>query len=424
MSADARLHLDTSRDLSGADDRYGYVIVASGFVSMCVMWTAFYTFGIFFKPVLNEFGWTRAVTAGAFSLCSVIQGLLAIAMGGLTDRFGPRVVMTLCGRFLAAGYLLMSQLSSLWQLYLFFSVILGIGMGGSFAPLLTLTARWFVKSRGMMTGLVVSGTGVGALVGPPLAGILISHYGWRASYAALGAVVLVVMVFCAQLLKSAPGQIRRGGPDKDGQEAEQAMRQEGVAFRDAIRSGKFWKVFAMIFCLGFCIFAIMVHIAAHVTDLGFAQGTAANIMATIGAVCIAGRVLFGKALDRIGSQRGFVIGFAVLGLSLFLVVLAGTLSMLYLFAVLFGFAFGACVTCESPLVADLFGLRSHGLLLGIVACGFTFGGGVGPFVTGYIFDLAGKYQAAFLLCGVVSCAGLLLARVLKQTGAVAGTTRD
>ena len=414
MSADTRLHLDTSRGLSGADDRYGYVIVASGFVSMCVMWTAFYSFGIFFKPVLNEFGWTRAITAGAFSLCSVIQGLLAIAMGGLTDRFGPRVVMTLCGLFLAAGYLLMSQLSSLWQLYLFFSVILGIGMGGSFAPLLTLTARWFVKSRGMMTGLVVSGTGVGALVGPPLAGILISHYGWRASYAALGAVVLVVMVFCAQLLKSAPGQIRRGGPGKDPQEEEQAMRQEGVAFRDAIRSGKFWKVFAMIFCLGFCIFAIMVHIAAHVTDLGFAQGTAANIMAIIGAVCIAGRVLFGKALDRIGSQRGFVIGFAVLGLSLFLVVLAGTLSMLYLFAVLFGFAFGACVTCESPLVADLFGLRSHGLLLGIAACGFTFGGGVGPFVTGYIFDHAGKYQAAFLLCGVVSCAGLLLARVLKQ----------
>ena len=414
MSADAPLLLNTSRGPSGEDDRYGYVIVASGFVSMCVMWTAFYSFGIFFKPVLNEFGWTRAITAGAFSLCSVIQGLLAIAMGGLTDRFGPRVVMTLCGLFLAAGYLLMSQLSSLWQLYLFYSVILGIGMGGSFAPLLTLTARWFVKSRGMMTGLVVSGTGVGALVGPPLAGILISHYGWRASYAVLGAVVLVVMVFCAQLLKSAPGQIGRGGPGKDPQEEGQSMRQEGVAFRDAIRSGKFWKVFAMIFCLGFCIFAIMVHIAPHVTDLGFAQGTAANIMAIIGAVCIAGRVLFGKALDRIGSQRGFVIGFAVLGLSLFLVVLAGTLSMLYLFAVLFGFAFGACVTCESPLVADLFGLRSHGILLGIAACGFTFGGGVGPFVTGYIFDHAGKYQAAFLLCGLVSCAGLLLARVLKQ----------
>jgi MFS family permease len=414
MSAKAHPHPDTSFGPSGGDDRYGYVIVATGFVLMSVMWMAFYTFGIFFKPVLKEFGWTRAATAGAFSLCSVIQGLLAIAMGGLTDRFGPRVVMTLCGAFLAAGYLLMSQLSSLWQLYLFYSVILGIGMGGSFAPLLTLTARWFVKSRGMMTGLVVSGTGVGALVGPPLAGILISRYGWRASYAAFGAVLLVVMVLCAQLLKSAPGHARGGGGGAARPGAGQAMHQEGVAFRDAIRSGKFWKVYAMVFCLGFCIFAIMVHIAPHVTDLGFAQATAANIIATIGAVCIAGRVLFGKALDRIGSQRGFVIGFVVLGVSLFLVVLVNTLSMLYLFAVLFGFAFGACVTCESPLVADLFGLRAHGLLLGIAAGGFTFGGGVGPFVMGYLFDLTGRYRAAFLLCGLVSCVGLLLARALKE----------
>jgi MFS family permease len=225
------------------------------------------------------------------------------------------------------------------------------------------------------------------------------------------------MVVGAQLLKSAPGHLRRGGGKKDGDEAGRSMHQEGVAFHDAIRSGRFWKVFAMVFCLGFCIFAIMVHIASHVTDLGFTQATAANIMATIGAVCIVGRVLFGKALDRIGSRRGFVIGFAILGLALFLVASAGTLSILYLFAILFGFAFGACVTCESPLVADLFGLRSHGLLLGIAACGFTFGGGVGPFVTGYIFDFAGKYQAAFLLCAIVSCTGLLLAWLLKQPGA-------
>ena len=143
------------------ESTYGYVIVTSAFLLMAVMWMAFYSFGIFFKPVLKEFGWTRAVTAGAFFLCSFIQGLLAIAMGALTDRFGPRLVMTLCGFLLAAGYVLMSQLSSLWQLYLFFSIILGIGMGGSFAPLMTLTARWFVRRRGMMTGIVASGTGLG-----------------------------------------------------------------------------------------------------------------------------------------------------------------------------------------------------------------------------------------------------------------------
>jgi MFS family permease len=414
MDAEMPMHPDKSCASSGIDDRYGYVIVSSAFVLMVVMWTAFYSFGIFFKPVVNEFGWTRAVTAGAFSLCSVIQGLLAIAMGGLTDRFGPRLVMTICGVFLAAGYLLMSHLNSLWQLYLFFSIILGIGMGGSFAPLMTLTARWFVRRRGMMTGIVVSGTGLGALAGPPVAEILITHYGWRMSYSVLGAVVLVVMLLCAQLLKSAPGHMRTVGSAKDWQEGDgREIHQVEVTFHDAIRSGKFWVVFAMIFFLGFCIFAIMVHFAPHVTDLGFPQATAANIMATMGAVCIAGRVVFGKILDKIGSRKGFVIGFATMGLSFFVIVWASTLSMLYLFAVLFGFAFGACVTCESPLVADLFGLRSHGLILGVIACGFTFGGGVGPFVAGHIFDVVGRYRAAFLLCALVSCVALVLARTLK-----------
>ena len=97
----------------GGESGYGYVIVSSAFLLMTVMWMGFYSFGIFFKPVLREFGWTRAVTAGAFSLCSLIQGLLAIAMGALTDRFEPRLVMTLCGFLLAAGYLLMSQINTL-----------------------------------------------------------------------------------------------------------------------------------------------------------------------------------------------------------------------------------------------------------------------------------------------------------------------
>lgn len=336
-------------------------------------------------------------------------------MGGFTDRFGPRVVMTLCGVLLAAGYLLMSQINSLWHLYLFFSIILGIGMGGSFAPLMTLTARWFVKRRGMMTGIVVSGAGVGALMGPPVAGILISRHGWRVSYVVLGVAVLVLMVLGAQLLKPAPGQMRKGGQSGDRQDDQgQAIHGEGFTFHGAVRSWKFWTVFTMIFCLGFCSFVIMVHIAAHVTDLGFTQGTAVNIMATIGIVCIAGRVVFGRILDRIGSRKGFVVGFAVMGLSLFLLLFAGAVSMFYLFAVLFGFSFGACTTSESPLVADLFGLRSHGLLLGIVACGFNLGGGVGPLMAGYIFDIAGTYQVAFLLCGVVSCMGLILALVLKR----------
>jgi MFS family permease len=401
-------------NFSAGESRYGYVIVSSAFLLMTAMWMGFYSFGIFFKPVLKEFGWTRAVTAGAFSLCSFVQGLLAIAMGALTDRFGPRLVMTLCGLLLGAGYLLMSQLNALWQLYLFFSIVIGIGMGGSFAPMMTLTARWFVRRRGMMTGIVASGTGLGSVIGPLLAGLLISHYGWRTSFAALGVTIFVVMVLGALPLRRAPGHVTGGSAGDRAEERVRGIQQQGIDFHDAIRSRQFWTVFAVISCLGFSIFAVMVHMAPHVTDLGFSQATAANVIAAIGIACIVGRILFGKVLDRIGGRNGFIFGFAVMAFSLFLVASCVTLTLLYLFAVLFGFAFGACVTCESPLVADLFGLRSHGLLLGIVSCGFTIGGGIGPFMAGYIFDVLQTYQLAFLLCGMLSAIALFLTRTLKH----------
>ncbi len=126
---------------------YGHIVVIAAFFVILAMHGLHYAFGVFFKPMLTEFGWTRAMTSGAFSLSQVVQGLLAIAMGALTDRFGPRVAMTLCGFLLGLGFLLTSQISALWQLYLFYGVIIGAGMGGAFVPLMTTVARWFVEKR-------------------------------------------------------------------------------------------------------------------------------------------------------------------------------------------------------------------------------------------------------------------------------------
>jgi len=106
---------------------YGYLVVAAAFFIMVAVWAAFYSFGVFFKPIRNEFGWTRAMTSGAFSLSAIIMGVLGIAMGGLNDKLGPRAVMSICGLLLGGGYILMSRVSTLWQLYLFYGVILGAG---------------------------------------------------------------------------------------------------------------------------------------------------------------------------------------------------------------------------------------------------------------------------------------------------------
>jgi MFS family permease len=97
---------------------YGHVIVAASFAIMVVIWAAYYSFGVFFKPMVNEFGWTSAATSAAFSLSAIISGLVAITMGKLTDKFGPRFVMRICAALLAIGFLLMSKVAMIWQLYL------------------------------------------------------------------------------------------------------------------------------------------------------------------------------------------------------------------------------------------------------------------------------------------------------------------
>jgi len=392
---------------------YGYIIVAIALCMMVAIWGTYYAFGVFFKPVLTEFGWTRAITSGAFSLSMIVHGLLGIVMGGLNDRLGPRVVMTLCGFFLGLGYLLMSQIGAVWQLYLFYGVIVGIGMSGAWVSPLSTVARWFVARRGMMSGIVVAGTSIGALIGPPVANQLISTYDWRISYIIIGSVVLVVVVLAAQFLRRDPAQMGQVpyGESKGGEQGLQ-VGAEGFSLKEAVYTRQFWVFFAMLLCFGFSLFSTMIHIVPHATDLGISAASAATILATIGGLATVGRVVLGSAADRIGTRQVFIIGFILMSAALFWLVPAAERWMLYLFAAVFGFGHGGMGASESPLVAGLFGLSSHGLIFGVAGLGFAIGAAAGPFLTGYIFDVTGSYQAAFLVSAAIGIIGLILTTLL------------
>ena len=394
---------------------YGYLVVVAAFFTMAAMFGLYYAFGIFFKPVLTEFGWTRAMTSGAFSLSWIVSGFLAIAMGGLTDKFGPRIVMTLSGIILGIGYLLMSQISAIWQLYLFYGVIIGIGMGGSFVPLASTVARWFVRKRSTMTGIVLAGAGVGTLFAPPIANWLISTHDWRASYTILGSVVMVIVILAAQFLRRDPAQVKQVPYGKEEAELGLKLITKGFSLKEAVRTNQFWLVFSMFFCLACPVYAIMVHIVPHTIDLGISASSAANLLATIGGLSIVGKVVLGGAADRIGNKQAFIIGFILMSAALFLLVPATQLWALCLLVIAFGFAYGGCAASESPLVAVLFGLRSQGTILGVLNLGYTIGAAVGPFMAGFIFDITGNYQLAFWVCGAISIVGFTLAKLLPKS---------
>lgn len=394
---------------------YGYIIVAATFSIMVITFGIYTAFGVFFKPVLTELGWTRAMASGAFSLSSIMQGLLGIFMGRLNDRIGPRTVMTLCSLFLGLGYLLMSQLSAVWHLYLFYGVIIGIGMSGVYIPIVSTVARWFARRRSMMTGIVVAGGGIGTLITPPIANWLISTYGWRMSYIILGSTVLLLVLLAARLLRRDPaevGQIPYG--EKRGDKPGLPAGTRGFSLKEAAYTRQFWMFSSMLFCLGFAAYVILIHIVPHAIELGISAASAANILATVGGLMVIGRIVMGTTADRIGNKRALIIGFILMGATLFWLGSAIDAWALYLLAAVFGFGFGVGAV-TSPLAAGLFGLRAHGLILGAANFGYTIGGAVGPFLAGYIFDVIGNYQVAFLASAAAAVAGLILALLLKPS---------
>ena len=393
---------------------YGYVVVLAAFLILVMTWGTLYCFGVFFKPVLIEFGWTRAATSGAYSLCLLLLAFFGIVMGRLNDRFGPRIVVTGCGLFLGSGYLLMSQISTIWQLYLFYGVMLAIGASGSFIPLASTISRWFIKRRGLLTGIAVSGIGVGTMIMPPIANWLITDYGWRVSYIVIGIAVLVLITSAAQFLRYSPSQMGQLPYGENQAEPESVnSKTKGFSLKETIHTRQFWMISAMFFCFGVAIQSILVHIVPHATDIGISSARAVNILAIIGALSATGRIMMGGVADRIGNKLALVVVFVLMSAALLWLLVAKEPWMFYLFAIAFGFAYGGWATLLSLIPAELFGLGSLGVILGAVHFSVATGEALGPTLAGGIFDITGSYQPAFTICAALSMIAIVLALFLR-----------
>jgi MFS family permease len=394
---------------------YGYLIVAACFGIQAMVIGSHVAFGIFFKPLLADFNWPRATLSGAYSLAFFMSGLLAIFVGRMNDRLGPRIVMTVTAFLVGLGLLLMSRLSAAWQIYLFYGILFGMGMSSADVIALSTTARWFVRRRGIMTGVVKVGTGAGQFLIPLAASVLIARFGWRTSYLIIGAFVMLALIAIAQMLRRDPSHMGLL-PDGDRQTEISGpnITERGISLRQAIRGRPFWTICMANLAILSCLMVIMLHIVPHTTDLGLSTPIAAGILATIGGISMAGRLGIGIAIDRVGTRACILVCF-ILFVSAFLCIqLAREIWTLILFASIYGLGHGGYLTLISPLVAEHFGIRSHGVLFGIVLFAGTVGGGVGPVLAGHIFDVTGSYSPAFWICTAVITFGFGLLLSLRQ----------
>lgn len=390
---------------------YGYVIVALGLFINMVLGGTLYTFSVFFGPLSSEFGWTRAATSGAFSLYMILHGFLYIITGKMNDKLGPRIVMSLCGLLMGAGYMMMAFTSEIWHIYLFYGIIIAVGMSGGYVPLTSTVTRWFAgnRKRGLMVGISVAGVGLGTMIFPPLARWLIDIYGWKTSYVVIGIAVLVIIMSSAQFLKRAPVQLITSLENSESIDTQ----QQGFSLPKALKTRQFWLITLAYFGFGFILQAIMVHIVMHMTGLDIPGTSAATMFIVLGGASVLARISMGSLADRIGNRTIVTGSFIFLVIALSCLFVAKEMWMFYIFAALFGFGWGGMVTSQSPIIADLFGMRSHGVILGVIVSTITFGSAIGPVVAGAIYDTSDSYTAAFIVCVAFAVIGIILSLLLR-----------
>jgi MFS family permease len=415
---------------------YGWVVVAVVFVTMGVGVNARTAFSLLFPPILDEFGWDRGVTAGAFSFGFLVSAVLSPTLGRLMDRRGPRVVMEFGAVIMAAGLMLATLVRQPWHLYLTLGVLVG---GGSVCLGYTGQAlflpNWFVRRRGLAMSLAFSGVGVGSIILLPWLQTLIGRSGWRAACWAMAILVLVLLVPLNLLLKRRPQDMGLE-PDGDASSRETTATQSANivdpawaavdwTLARAARTSRFWWLVVGYFGGLFAWYAVQVHQTKYLIEIGWSPTYAAWALGFVSLVAIPGQIALGHLSDRVGREWVWTVGslgFAICYLALILMRERPTPALLWLMVVSQGALGYGLTSVVGAIPAEIFQGRHYGGIFGTLMLSAIAGGAAGPWVTGALYDATGSYTPAFWIaigCSVVSAVAIWLAAP-RKVRAVAG----
>ncbi|HYM32068.1 MAG TPA: MFS transporter [Candidatus Cybelea sp.] len=390
---------------------YGWIVVGAAFVLMLLSYGTAYSFAAFFASLQKEFNASRGDISLVFSLSGFLYFSLGAVSGRIADRIGPRIVCIFGMLLIGVGLLLAARAQSLLQVYLSYGAAVGLGIGFAYVPAIGAVQRWFVRRRGFASGLAVAGIGVGNLVMPPLAEIMIGRVGWRETYSILGIVIAVFGIGAALLIEQSPA--RRGlNPDGDASPSAAAANHaaSGATVGEALRSRVFWLIYIASGLSGFALFVPFVHLAAYARDHGLSESTGVQLFGLIGAGSVAGRFLLGSLADRFGRRRSYLAMFlGMMIMDLWWLGASGPIG-LAIFALAFGMFYGGFVALAPALTGDYFGARNVSAIIGLLYTSVSFGTLFGPWTAGIAFDLTQSYTlpilagAAVNLCAVACMA--------------------
>ncbi len=386
---------------------HAWVVVIAGFFLVLILFGTYYCFGVFLKPMLAELGWSRAMTTGAVTVYMVVHGVFAVIMGSLSDKFGPKSVVTISTLFVALGYGLISRITEPWHLYICFGFIVGIGMGASYVTPVSAVTKWFTDRRGLALGVVAAGVGAGQMILPPLVKYFITMFGWRTSFVITGAMIGCLGIPAALLLKNPPDNIDR---------PRDTEFHDDWSAREAVRTVSFTLLLSIFIALAFGLSIVTTHLVAHIEDMGFDPVPAAFVLTLIGGGGIFGRIMIGGSADKTGNKAVLVACLIPQALLLFCLIWVKELWAFYVIGALYGLTYGGTLPVIIKTTSEFFGLSSTGTIIGILILGATSGGAVGAPFAGYIYDVTGNYSIAFLIGGIVVMVGSVLSFRLKAPG--------
>jgi len=399
------------RPTSGDSDRlyYGWILVAAFTLVMAVAYGANFSFSVFLQPISDWFGWERATTSSPLALSLWISGLMAVVMGLMTDRLGPRSVVLLGAIAGVGGYIVISQTRVLWHLYAGFAIT-AVNTSSVWTPLVSTTARWFTRRRVLAIGIVTGGIGVGQMFMPPLASFLIQKAGWQTAYIVIAILIGVVTLPAVILCRRPPPAVAEKKEDAGPRKQKNIPITRDLGLAESVRTPAFWLLFFINIAQACVLFMAGMHIAAHAVDTGVSVSAASFTLTFMGGANIAAKLFAGGLADRRGSTFTLLLFIGAEAVALLILAFAGSYWMFFLAAALMGLGIGGATPPLVGLVAEFFGLRSVGAITGLTGVGWAAGCSLGTVIGDVIYDATGSYFTAFLLgVGLTIAAGAMAA---------------
>ena len=390
---------------------YGWVIVASAFLITFMTCGVNFSYGVFFLPIINEFGWSRGLASVVMLVAGLAYAITLPLTGILADRYGYKWVLAVSAGCLSLGLILSAWITELWQLYIFTGLLVGLSISASFAIPVALVSLWFNKKQGLALGIATLGVSLGTATIPVLISYLITTIGWRPALLWAGIAVAVICIPATLMMRNAPRINAAKGVslEPESAAAKQASDLEtGLTVSEAFRTSQFWMIFITFLLFLSSLGLVMLHLVPYAVDSGMATMQAATLLTLIGVFGLAGRLASGVLSDRIGIKPIMLFCTVLLGLNIAYIAFFHTAGAFYIFASIYGVTYSGFVTQMVRITRVTFGGKALGSVFAALMVSDGIGFGFGPWIAGNIFDATGSYQASFLAAAI----GLLLAGVL------------